>query len=115
MDITIRLATAADAEACGHVAYEGFRVVNERHGFPTNYPSVEAATRRVRALIDHPRVYGVVAEGDGTTVGFCFLSERDPIRAVGPMVVGPAVHLSGIGRRLMGAVLERARGEPSVR
>jgi predicted N-acetyltransferase YhbS len=115
MDITIRLATAADAEACGHVAYEGFRVVNERHGFPTNYPSVEAATRRVRALIDHPRVYGVVAEADGTTVGFCFLSERDPIRAVGPMVVGPAVHLSGIGRRLMGAVLERARGEPSVR
>jgi hypothetical protein len=52
MDITIRTATAADGEACGRVAYEGFRAVNERHGFPTNYPSVEAAARRVRALID---------------------------------------------------------------
>jgi GNAT superfamily N-acetyltransferase len=115
MDITVRPATAADAEACGRVGYEGFRVVNERHGFPTNYPSVEAATRRVRALIDHPQVWGVVAQAHGETVGFCFLSERDPIRAVGPMVVDPAVHMRGIGRRLMAAVLERARGTPSVR
>src|SRR5262245_47510404 len=115
MDITIRPATAADGEACGRVAYEGFRAVNERHAFPTNYPSIEAATRRVRALIDHPQVYGIVAETDGTTVGFCFLSERDPIRAVGPMVVSPDVHLRGIGRQLMAAVLERARGAPSVR
>jgi GNAT superfamily N-acetyltransferase len=115
MDITIRPATGADSEACGRVAYEGFRSVNERHAFPTNYPSVEAATRRVRILIDHPRVYGVVAEADGRTVGFCFLSERDPIRAVGPMVVDPAMHTRGIGRRLMAAVLERARGAPSVR
>src|SRR5262245_40033193 len=115
MDITIRPATGADGEACGRIAYEGFRVVNERHAFPTNYPSVEAATRRVRALIDHPRVHGVVAEAGGTIVGFCFLSERDPIRAVGPMVVGSAVHSRGIGRRLMAAVLDRARGAPSVR
>jgi predicted N-acetyltransferase YhbS len=115
MGITVRPATAADGDACGRVAYEGFRAVNERHGFPTNYQSVEAAARRVRALIDHPRVYGVVAEADGRIVGFCFLSERDPIRAVGPMVVGPSLHMRGIGRRLMAAVLERARGAPSVR
>src|SRR5262245_7988491 len=100
MDITVRPATAADSEACGRVAYEGFRAVNKRHGFPTNYPSVEAAASRVRALIGHPRVYGIVAETDGTTVGFCFLSERDPVRAVGPMVVAPALHTKGIGRRL---------------
>ena len=51
----------------------------------------------------------IVAEADRKTVGFCFLSERDPIRAVATMVVDPAVHTRGIGRRLMAAVLERAR------
>ena len=117
MDITIRPATEADADACGRICYEGFRAVNERHGFSPIFPSVEAATRRVGAFIRHPSVFGVVADStDGSRiVGFNFLSERDPMRAVGPIVIDPATQERGIGRRLMEAVLHRARGARGVR
>jgi GNAT superfamily N-acetyltransferase len=112
---TLRPATLADADACGRICYEGFRTVNARHGFETNFPSVEAATNRVRASIEHPHIFGVVCEIDGTIAGFSFLSERDPIRAVGPIVIDPAVQARGIGRSLMAAVLDRARGARGVR
>ncbi len=117
MDIAIRPAADADADACGRICYEGFRAVNERHGFSPIFPSVEAAMRRVGAFIRHPSVFGVVAESSdgGRIVGFNFLSERDPIRAVGPVVIDPAVQGRRIGRRLMEAVLERARGTRGVR
>src|SRR5512143_661901 len=116
MDITVRPATDNDTDACGRICYEGFRSVAERHGFPPGFPSVEVATQRVDAFIRHPSIFGVVAEtGDGKIVGFTFLSERDPIRAVGPIAIDPATQGHGIGRRLMEAVLKRARGARSVR
>lgn len=116
MDIAVRPATDNDTDACGRICYEGFRSVAERHGFPPAFPSVEVATQRVGAFIRLPSVFGVVAEtGDGKIAGFNFLSERDPIRAVGPIVIDPATQGHGIGRRLMEAVLKRARGARGVR
>jgi GNAT superfamily N-acetyltransferase len=116
MDITVRPATADDTDACGRICYEGFRSVAERHGFPPAFPSVEVATQRVGAFIQHPSVFGVVAEtGDSKIVGFNFLSERDPIRAIGPIVIDPAAQGHGVGRRLMEAALERARGARAIR
>jgi GNAT superfamily N-acetyltransferase len=82
------------------------------------FPSVEIATRRVAAFIRHPAIFAVVAESkndSGRIVGFNFLSERDPIRAVGPIVIDPAVQARGIGRRLMEAVIERAAGSRGIR
>ena len=110
MDIAIRPATDQDANACGRICYEGFRAVNERYGFPLTFPSVDVATQRVGSFIRHPSVFGVVAEAHGRIVGFNFLSERDPIRAIGPIVVDPAAQGHGAGRQLMEAVLERSRG-----
>jgi GNAT superfamily N-acetyltransferase len=118
MNITIRPAMDADADECGRICYEGFRALNERHGFPPIFPSVEVATRRVAGFIRHPTVFAVVAEcsdGGSRIVGFNFLSERDPIRAIGPIVVDPVVQQRGIGRRLMEAALDRARGARGVR
>lgn len=116
MNIAIRPAVDSDADACGRICYEGFRAVNERYGFPPTFPSVEVATQRVGGFIRHPSIFGLVAEaGDRRIVGFNFLSERDPIRAVGPIVIDPAAQGSGIGRQLMEAVLERARGARGVR
>jgi GNAT superfamily N-acetyltransferase len=77
---------------------------------------VEDATQRVGNFIRHPSIFGVVAEADdGRIVGFNFLSERDPIRAIGPIVIDPAVQGHGVGRRLMDAVLERAQDARGVR
>jgi len=115
MDIAIRPATDHDAGECGRICYEGFRAVNERYGFPPAFPSVEVATQRVEGFIQHPSVFAVVAEANGRIVGFNFLSERDPIRAVGPIVVDPAAQGHGTGRLLMEAVMERARGARGVR
>ena len=116
--ITVRPAIEADADECGRICYEGFRAINERHGFNPVFPSVEVATRRMAAFIRHPSVFAVVAEsgnGGGGIVGFNFLSERDPVRAIGPIVIDPAVQARGIGRRLMEAVLEHARGARGIR
>lgn len=115
MDIAIRPATDRDADACGRICYEGFRAVNERYGFPLVFPSVDIATQRVGGFIRHPSVFAVVAEAHGRIVGFNFLSERDPIRAVGPIVVDPSAQGHGTGRQLMEAVLKRARGARGVR
>lgn len=115
MDIAVRPATDSDTDACGRICYEGFRAVNESHNFPPIFPSVEAARQRVSGFIQHPSVFGLVAEGDHRIVGFCFLSERDPMRAIGPIVTDPAIQGRGVGRRLMEAVLERSRGTRGVR
>ncbi|MBV9631787.1 MAG: GNAT family N-acetyltransferase [Xanthobacteraceae bacterium] len=117
MEITIRSATEADAQACGRICYEGFRAVTDRHGYPPVFASIEVATRRLAAFLANPSVFGLVAElaGKPRIAGFNFLSERDPIRAIGPIAVDPSLHGYGIGRRLMQAALDRARGAPSVR
>jgi GNAT superfamily N-acetyltransferase len=117
MEITIRSATEADAHACGRICYEGFRAVTERHGYLPVFASVEIATRRLAAFLANPSVFGLVAELEGKRriAGFNFLSERDPVRAIGPIAVDPSLHGYGIGRRLMQVALDRARGAPSVR
>ena len=79
MDMIIRPAGHADADACGHICYEAFKAVNERHGFPLPFPSMEAAAHRVGTFIRHPSFFGVVAESgdDGPAVA---TTERDPAR-----------------------------------
>ncbi len=56
-----------------------------------------------------------MAELDGKVVGFSFLREYNPVRAVGPIGVDPKVQGAGIGRALMLAMIERARGQPGIR
>jgi hypothetical protein len=70
----IRPAIAADAEACGHIIFEAFKGIAEKHGFPPDFPSVEAATQLATIFIADPSIYGVVAEMDGRVVGSNFLT-----------------------------------------
>jgi len=108
MDVKLRPGTPADAEACGVICYEAFATITAAHGVPRDFPSVEAATGLVAALLAHPGIFSVVAEADGRVVGCNFLDERTSIAGVGPVTVDPAVQDGAIGRRLMGAVLDRA-------
>ena len=57
----------------------------------------------------------MVAEVDGRIVGSNFLDQRGPIRGVGPITVAPEGQNSGVGRKLMQAVLERGDGAPGIR
>jgi predicted N-acetyltransferase YhbS len=114
---TMRLATPDDAAACGRICYDAFSAINDAHGFPREFPSVEAAVGLLGMLLEHPGFYGVVAERDGAIVGSNFLDERSTIVGVGPISVDPAVQNQGVGRRLMQNVIDRAasRHVPGVR
>jgi GNAT superfamily N-acetyltransferase len=78
---------------------------------------VQAAADPIRWLINHPHVYGVVAEKDGRVIGSNFLDERGTISAIGPISVEPGIQDHHVGRMLMEDVLERAhaRRAPGVR
>jgi predicted N-acetyltransferase YhbS len=115
MTLDIRATTASDAEACGRIIYEAFEGIAGRHGFLPDFPAIEAATELAQGLIASPSVLGVVAEEDGRVIGSNFLTEGDAIRGVGPITVDPRAQGSGVGRRLMQAVLDRANGAAGVR
>ena len=117
MDVTVREAVDDDWVEAGRICYEAFATLADRHGFPHDFPTVEAASGPIRWLINHPRVYGVVAEGDGRIVGSSFLDERSTIFAIGPVSVDPTAQDHRVGRLLMAAMLDRVaeRGAPGVR
>jgi predicted N-acetyltransferase YhbS len=108
MDVKLRPGTPDDAEACGRICYDAFATLAAAHGFPCDFPSPEAATGLVSALLAHPGIYGVVAEADGVVAGSNFLDERTAIAGVGPITVDPALQDGAVGRHLMVAVMDRA-------
>lgn len=105
---TLRHTTPDDAAACGRICFEAFGAVNDAHGFPNDFPSVDVATGLLRMLLQRPGFYGIVAERDGKIIGSNFLDERATINGVGPITVDPAVQNQGVGRRLMQNVMDRA-------
>jgi GNAT superfamily N-acetyltransferase len=113
--VTLRRAEAGDAEACGQILFDAFGGLHDQHGFPRDFPAVEGAVGLMERWIGRRSIWGVVAEIDGRIVGSNFLDERDPIRGVGPITVAPGAQGSGVGRRLMEAVLERGRGATGIR
>ena len=115
MSAGIRPAVAGDAEACGRVMYDALGGIADAHGFPPDFPSVEAGAQLAAMLTAHPTVFGVVAEEDGRVIGSNFMAEGDTIRAIGPITVDPTHQGGGTGRRLMEAVLDRAQGSAGVR
>ena len=117
MNLALRRGSHNDAEACGHIIYDAFKVLADNHKFPPDFPSAEIATGRVSTLLSHPGIYGVVAELNGRIVGSNFLDERSSISGIGPISVDPTVQERGIGRRLMQDVLDRAAEQkfPGVR
>ena len=115
MNLNIRNTMPSDAHACGQIMYEAFKGIADSHGFPPDFPATGAATGLAKALIAKPSVFGVVAEEEGRVLGSNFLQEGDVIRGVGPITVDARVQGSGVGRQLMQAVLDRAKGAAGVR
>jgi GNAT superfamily N-acetyltransferase len=115
MTITLRDATADDAEVAGRICYEAFRAINEAHGFPPDIPSPEGGVAVLESMIRHPRMHVVVAEQEGRVVGSNCLDERSEIASVGPITVDPSLQNSGVGRRLMRHVIERGARFGGVR
>jgi predicted N-acetyltransferase YhbS len=113
--ITLRPIRPADAPAAGRIVHAAFAGIHDHHRFPRDFPSPMAAAGLVDAFTAHPSIWGVVAERDGRIVGSNFLDERGTVHGVGPITVDPSVQESGVGRRLMEAVVERSAGADGVR
>jgi predicted N-acetyltransferase YhbS len=114
-EITLREAEPADAAECARIVFDAFGTIQDHHRFQRDFPALEMAAGLLNIFIPHPRIWGVVAEVDGRIVGSNFLDERSPVRGVGPITVAPAGQNSGVGRRLMEAVIERGQEAPGIR
>jgi GNAT superfamily N-acetyltransferase len=115
MAIELRAIAPADGEECARIVYEAFGGLHDRHHFPRDFPTLEAAVQLTSNFIAHPAIWGVVAEAEGRIVGSNFLDERGPITGVGPITVDPKAQAHGIGRRLMKAVIERGAQARGIR
>lgn len=107
--LRIRRATPEDVALCGRICYDAFTAINLQHGFPPEMPALEAATGLLGTFFSHPGFYCIVAELEGRIVGSNCLDERGSIAGLGPITVDNGVQNGSIGRRLMLAMLERAR------
>jgi GNAT superfamily N-acetyltransferase len=114
---TIRRARPEDAQSCGRICYEAFLKINTDHGFPPELPEAGAAVGVLSMMFSHSGFWCVVAERNGRIIGSNCLDERSSVSGVGPVTVEPGGQNSGVGRRLMEAVLDRSRERkvPSVR
>lgn len=117
-DFTLRKPVPEDSQRLGEICYEAFKTISESHGFPADFPSVEAAVGLMTMMTSVPFAYGVVAEGsDGKILGSNFLWTMDSVAGVGPITVDPAAQNSSVGKALMNDVLRHGEevGAPSIR
>src|SRR5690242_32747 len=115
--VSIRPAESREVRACGRILYEAFRTIAEKHNFPPEVPSEEVGIGISGQLFGNPGFYCVVGESGGRIVGSNCLDERNESSGIGPISVDPGVQDSGIGRKLMLAVIDRSneRGFRGVR
>ncbi len=108
-DVTIRTATVADGPACGQICYDAFFTISSAHGFPCDFPGPQASTGVLSMMFSTPGFYGVVAESGGRIAGSNVLAEQAVIQGIGPITIDPRLQNARIGRRLMQAVMDRAK------
>jgi GNAT superfamily N-acetyltransferase len=109
-DVTVREATAADAESCGRIFYDAFESIATRHNLPVEPGSPEFTRFKVGEMLADDGIAGLVAERAGEVLGSAFVDERAMIAGIGPVTVDPAAQDDGVGRALMEATLRRERG-----
>jgi ribosomal protein S18 acetylase RimI-like enzyme len=93
----------------GRICYEAFKELQEGHGFPPDFPTIDLARQVLGMLVQRDDFYGVVALRDGQPVGSNFLSLMDPVAGVGPITIDCSCQGQGIGRALMQDVINYAR------
>ena len=103
------MARPEDSAVCGKICYNAFAAINSNHGFPCDFPGLDAAVGLLTMMFTSPGLYCIVAESDGQIRGSNCLDERSEIYGIGPITVDPGAQNQGVGRKLMRAVMERAK------
>jgi predicted N-acetyltransferase YhbS len=115
VSVRIRPACPEDIEECGHIIHTAFTGIAQRHGFPSDFPTVADGVDLARQRIPSPSIYSIVAEVDGRVAGSTFMNERDPIFGIGTVSVDPEIQAQGLGRLMMDDVVQRGRDAAGMR
>lgn len=117
MTVTLSTVLPEQAEEVGTLVYEAFRDIAERHNFGLPFPTPQFAQLLVRMLAQTEGWESYLLVEDGRAIACNFGDERDEVIGVGPVAVAVDQQGRGLGRRVMEALLERARrgGFASVR
>lgn len=116
MSVTIRPVRPDDVPTLGRICFDAFGALQDRHGVPRDFDSVDIATMVVGMCASRPDIAGFVAEDRGQMLGSNFLwcsdadgaAMKDGVAGVGPITIHPGAQSRGVGRALMLAVLEEA-------
>ncbi|MDP3767999.1 MAG: GNAT family N-acetyltransferase [Dehalococcoidia bacterium] len=109
MTIELRQARAEDVPELGRICYEAFKDISERHGFPTDFQTVEFAQQVVGMLVQQEDVYSIGAFDGGQPKGSNFLEMWDEVAGIGPISVDVSSQGQGIGKTLMEEALRHGR------
>ena len=110
MTIELRQARAEDVPELGRVCYEAFKDISDRHGFATDFETVEFAQQIVGMLVQQEDVYGVAAFEGGIAKGSNYMEMWDDVAGVGPVsvdVASRAASMRGVGLEEFLCDLER--------
>lgn len=108
MNLVIRPAKPEDAQICGAICYNAFKVIADAHHFPPDFPNAEVTVGLMGYAFSAAGVFAVVAEENGQIVGSNILWENGLIGGVGPITVDPVCQNADVGKKLMEQVLHRA-------
>ena len=109
MTAELRQARAEDVPELGRICYEAFKDLSDRHGFPTDFATIEFAQQVVGMLVAQEQTYSVVAYDGDTAKGSNFINMWGDVAGIGPISIDIGAQGEGIGRRLMDDVIAAAR------
>jgi hypothetical protein len=55
-----------DADKVGKIIFEAFSAIADKHGFPSDFPSVDIGRSLASSFLSNPGLYSVVAEDSGS-------------------------------------------------
>jgi len=109
MSIELRATRPEDVPELGRICYEAFKDISDRHGFPSDFETVEFAQQIVGLLVQQEDVYGVGAFDGGAPKGSNYLNMWGDVAGVGPVSVDTGAQGQGIGRMMMQDVIKHGR------
>ena len=111
MTAEIRQLHAEDVPELGRICYEAFKDLSDRHGFPSDFASVEFAQQVVGMLVAQENVYSIGAFDGESPRGSNFINMWGEVAGIGPISVDLTAQGEGIGRKLMEDVIAAARDQ----
>lgn len=105
--IQVDRVSAQDCDEAGRLAFEAFKDIADRHGFPPEFKSIHEARASARWLTSQEPVLGFAVRRRALE-GVAYLSMIDEVAGIGPVAVDLSAQGQGTGRILMQACLDAA-------